>query len=71
MSALLDRSQPVKFHFGNAAKDLHQELPEESPETSPAELLAVLDQIDAHIGHIQKSRTELAFLIADLKRILA
>ncbi len=84
MSAKLDRSQPIKFYYGNALEDLNAFLPADDfvPFHTAAQnhlqyesldlshLHRILDMADDHITKMSESRRELAFLLSDLKRII-
>jgi len=78
MSAQQDRSQPIAFYFGNAAKDLAHLLPvdEYAPEThtavtSLAALDELLDAATQKLDELVQHRREVAFLLFDLKRMLS
>ena len=71
MSAKLDTTQPVRFYYGNAARDLAHLLPaDESPETEIGQLLALVESVSAQLESIEETRKEIGFLLSDLKRLL-
>ena len=68
MSATMDHKQPVRFHFGNAAVDLAHLLPEEDPSEIRYDLQKTLLRCEALFDQIETKRSELSFLVADIKR---
>ena len=68
MSAQVDRDQPIRFHFGNAAIDLAHLLPEEDPSVVQMEMQKLLQRCDKIFDEIEKKRFELSYLISDIKR---
>jgi len=73
MGATADRSQKIKFYYGNAAVDLAHLLPKDDAAPASQEMSEInrsLDQALACMAEIQDSRKKLSYLIADLKRIL-
>lgn len=81
MSAKLDKTQPIQFYFGNAAKDLSHLLPPED-DKSPVDLTAdksilemetissLVEQSLVHLQALRDNRRQLSFLIKDIKRMI-
>lgn len=70
MSALSDRTFPIRFHFGNALKDLAHQLPDDDfvqrapPSTASVE--KQLDQCLENLAQLQLHAAELHLLIEDI-----
>ncbi len=80
MSAKIDKTQPIQFYFGNAARDLNHLLPPEemksidlTADKSVVEMEVIsslIDQSLMHLNAIQDNRRQLSFLLKDIKRMI-
>jgi hypothetical protein len=77
MSAKWDRTQPIRFFYGNAARELHEVLPPDEFENDTldlrnewSELNTLLDRASSHMNELKNTRREISFLLTDLKRMI-
>jgi hypothetical protein len=67
MAAQRDSSQPIRFHYGLAHKELADQLPPDDSETS---LEAVMDRCLSQIDQVTSIRFELNFVLKDIKILI-
>ncbi len=70
VGATLDRSQAVKFYYGNAARDLHDKLPREEDLQGLSEVWDSLAQTERLLFQLNESHAKLSFLMGDLRRLI-
>ncbi len=70
VGATLDRSQSLRFYYGNAARDLKDFLPKEDELKGSGEIWDSLNQSERLLFQIQESHLKLSFLVNDLRRLL-